>query len=145
MLGANHLLDVNTCFNRKISTLNAIVLPSQSTPSPEPEPVKRKPGRPKGSLNKHKRTPVPGAAGTGAPKRLGRPPGTGKNQLARLAGTIEPEPVKNPVGRPRLHSPPPRTTEIRLGKIVRRIMFKLIIISKCFLGDQGSTTSSQSR
>ncbi|KAJ7728612.1 hypothetical protein B0H16DRAFT_1697374 [Mycena metata] len=102
------------------SMSNAIVLPSQSTPDPEPKPVKRKPGRPKRSLNKHKRTPIPGAAGIEAPKRLGRPPGTGKNQLARLAGTIEPEPVKNPVGRPRLHSPPPRTTEIRLGKIAIR-------------------------
>ncbi|KAJ7731899.1 hypothetical protein B0H16DRAFT_1696579 [Mycena metata] len=80
-------------------------------------PPKRKPGRPKGSRTKKKHPPhdtpdnilVPAA-----PKRLGRPPGTGHLQRARAAGTAPPEVPKRPVGRPRLHSPPGPTT-IRLG------------------------------
>lgn len=86
-------------------------------------PPKRKPGRPKGSRTKKKHPPhdtpdnilVPAA-----PKRLGRPPGTGHLQRARAAGTAPPEVPKRPVGRPRLHSPPGPTT-IRLGGQIVRI------------------------
>ncbi|KAJ7246127.1 hypothetical protein B0H12DRAFT_1235640 [Mycena haematopus] len=77
-------------------------------------PARRKPGRPKGSLNKNKKHRDTGDS-AGGPKPLGRPRGTGPRQLERAAGTAPPEQPKRPVGRPRVHfSPPPAT--IRLGR-----------------------------
>ncbi|KAF8174196.1 hypothetical protein K438DRAFT_1771792 [Mycena galopus ATCC 62051] len=79
-----------------------------------PPPLKRKPGRPKGSLNKKQRCHE--SDQEAIPKRLCRPPGTGYLQRARAAGTAPPEEPKRPVGRPRIHfSPEP--TAIHLGRI----------------------------
>ncbi|KAJ7161840.1 hypothetical protein C8R43DRAFT_947351 [Mycena crocata] len=84
-----------------------------STSDPE-RPIKRKPGRPKGSRNKKQQSTEDELAAV--PKRLGRPPGTGHLQRARAAGTVPPEDPKRPVGRPRIHSPP-RPVAINLGRI----------------------------
>ncbi|KAK7013599.1 hypothetical protein R3P38DRAFT_3362883 [Favolaschia claudopus] len=59
-------------------------------------PVKCKPGRPKGSTSKKPRLSNESGEAS-APKKLGRPPGTGYLQIARAAGTGPPEAVKRPV------------------------------------------------
>ncbi|KAJ7506340.1 hypothetical protein B0H11DRAFT_1973580, partial [Mycena galericulata] len=93
---------------------NRDALSSSTINSPPLEaPVKRKPGRPKGSRNKNQ---PPSNNIQSGPKRLGRPPGTGSRQRALLNGTAPPEEPKRPVGRPRVRSPP-RPTTVRFGRI----------------------------
>ncbi|KAJ7172950.1 hypothetical protein C8R43DRAFT_1102778 [Mycena crocata] len=91
--------------------------------------IKRRPGRPKGSLDKNK-TPKPGT--DEQPKTRGRPRGTGPRQLekaraasmgaipAAFPAPLESEP-KRPVGRPR-KMPPPRAFSVYMGQRIVRGM-----------------------
>lgn len=81
--------------------------------APEP-PLKRGPGRPKGSGNKAPRAQTEEPS---VPKPRGRPRGSGPKQIARAQGIIEPEQPKRPVGRPP-KLPPPQTLSIRVGNEV---------------------------
>ncbi|KAK7037115.1 hypothetical protein R3P38DRAFT_2771130 [Favolaschia claudopus] len=72
--------------------------------------------RPKGSTSKKQRLSND-SEDAPAPKKLGRPPGTGHVQRARAAGTAPPEPAKRPVGRPRTRALTPPPTTINLGRV----------------------------